>query len=100
VTPDDGLPPATEEIDVELPRQPANEKPYDPEPRRERMRGALASGLVLILAAVAAAAWITIWARLATEAEVKDLLGVMLPPVVALVGSAIGFYFGGKPPGK
>ena len=89
-------PEGPQEVDVELPGQPPSEKPYDPEPRRERMRGYLASALVVILATIAVAAWLSLWLGLATEPEVKDLLGVMLPPVVALVGSAIGFYFGGK----
>jgi hypothetical protein len=39
-------------------------------------------------------------AGVVAEPEIKDLLGVILPPVVALVGSALGFYFGGKPTGK
>ena len=34
--------------------------------------------------------------RWATEPEIKDLLVVILTPVVALTGSAVGFYFGGK----
>jgi hypothetical protein len=53
-----------------------------------------------LLGAIAAAAWITLWLHLATESEIKDLLGIVLPPVVALVGSALGFYFGGKPAAK
>lgn len=84
-----------QELDVELPTRPV-EKKWDPEPSREKLRGILAGSLVAILAAVIAAAWWTIWQRFATPEEVKDFLAVVLSPVVALVGSAIGFYFGGK----
>lgn len=87
--------PASYELDVELPGQP-DEKPWDPEPAREKLRGYLASGLVIMLGLVIGAAWLTLWFRVAPEPEIKDLLGVVLTPVVALVGSALGFYFGGK----
>jgi hypothetical protein len=85
-----------EEIDLALPDRPTRERPYDPEPSRDKVRGYLAVALIVLLAAVVVAAWASIWFGLVTEPEVKDLLGVMLPPVVALVGSALGFYFGGK----
>ena len=39
---------APPEIDVALPDKPATEKRYDPEPGRDRVRGYLASGLVII----------------------------------------------------
>jgi hypothetical protein len=87
------------ELDVELPRQPA-EKPWDPEPAREKLRGYLAGGLVLLLAGIVVAAWLALWGDIATEPEIKDLLGVVMTPVVALVGSAVGFYFGGKSSAK
>ena len=85
---------------VDLPSKPAKEVPYDPEPDRDRVRGWLALALVVLLIAVILAAWATLWTGVVTEPEIKDLLGVILPPVVALVGSALGFYFGGKPTGK
>jgi hypothetical protein len=87
--------PTIEEVDVDLPTRPV-EKPWDPEPARERLRGALAAILLVLLAAVIGLAWLALWADIATEPEIKDLLSVMLTPVVALVGSALGFYFGGK----
>jgi len=86
--------------DVSLPEKGTKEKPYDPEPNRDKVRGYLAGGLVILLVAVIVAAWLTFIYTNETEADIKDLLGVILPPVVALVGSALGFYFGGKPTGK
>lgn len=101
MSPPDGpeVEPAIEELDVELPKQPT-EKPWDPEPGREKLRGYLATGLVLLLAGVIGAAWLTLWLGISSAPEIKDLLGVLLPPVVALVGSAVGFYFGGKASAK
>lgn len=87
------------ELDVELPGQPL-EKRWDPEPAREKLRGYIAGGLVLLLAGIVAAAWLALWSDVATEPEIKDLLGVVMTPVVALVGSALGFYFGGKSSAK
>lgn len=89
-----------EEVDVSLPAKPTREVPYDPEPNRDKVRGYLAGGLVALLVAVVVAAWVTLWVGAVTEPEIKDILGVILSPVVALVGSALGFYFGGKPTGK
>jgi heme A synthase len=89
-----------EEVDVSLPAKAAREVPYNPEPNRDRVRGWLALALVVLLVAVIVAAWVTLWAGAVSEPEIKDLLGVLLPPVVALVGSALGFYFGGKSTGK
>ena len=55
---------------------------------------------MVLLAAIIGAAWLALWFEVATEPEIKDLLGVVLTPVVALVGSALGFYFGGKSSGS
>lgn len=87
------------ELDVELPSRP-DEKPWDPEPGRERLRGFLAAGLVLLLAFVVVAAWATLWLHVASQAETKDLLIAMMTPVIALVGPVVGFYFGGKSSSK
>lgn len=86
--------------DVDLPAKRTKEVPYDPEPNRDKVRGYLALSLVVLLVAVIIAGWVTLWTGVVKEPEIKDLLGVILPPVVALVGSALGFYFGGKPTGK
>lgn len=61
------------------------------ESRREWTRAALAGGLMTLLAAVILIILLT---RPAQEA--KDLLGVVIAPLVGLVGAATGFYYGGK----
>ena len=87
--------PSDETFDVEdLPSPEV--KPYDPEPQREKLRGYLAGGLVLLLAVIVLLAFGTMWSKWASEAEIKDLLSTIFPPLVALAGTAIGFYFGGR----
>lgn len=68
---------------------------YDPEPQREELRGILAVALVAILAAIVGLSFIAIWWDWATPEEVRELLSALFPPLVALAGTALGFYFGG-----
>jgi len=66
---------------------------------REGTRGRIALILIGLLAAVVVAALGLIYLRAmgynVATAEVKEVLTTLLPPIVALVGSATGFYFGG-----
>jgi hypothetical protein len=69
-------------------------KYYDPMKDREKMRGKIALVLVAILGIVVVGSLVA----LSFGAEIstlKELLGFILGPVVALVGSVTGFYFGG-----
>ncbi len=72
------------------------ERPYDPEPGWDKVRAALALSLVAILAATVGLSYLLMFLKLALVADVKELLGAVFPPLVALTGSALGFYFGGK----
>jgi hypothetical protein len=69
--------------------------PYDPEPRRERVRGWLAAALVGLVAFEVVAAFLAL-ALGAETANIRSLLEVLFAPSVALAGSATGFYFAGK----
>ncbi len=61
---------------------------------RENVRGVIAKWLVLLLAAlVTIPFWFVAW-RSDQSDNVLAILQVVLGPVVALVGSATGFYFG------
>ena len=67
---------------------------WNPGEIRENVRGVIAKWLVLILAAlVTIPFWFVAW-RSDQSDEVLAILQVVLGPVVALVGSATGFYFG------
>ena len=66
---------------------------FDAEPGRERVRGRVAGALVLLLSTLTLIALIAVVAGVAA-ADVRSIIELVLPPVVALCGSAIGFYFG------
>jgi hypothetical protein len=70
-------------------------RPYDPEPRREETRSRLAIALVALLFLVATLLIVFTAAALLSIEEAKDLAATVLSPVVAVTGTALGFYFGG-----
>jgi H+/Cl- antiporter ClcA len=81
-----------------------SETPYDPGPQRERLRGWLAVWLTLLLFIVIILAFVSYWtldpaSDQPGHKQVKDileLLQVLFGPLATLVGTVIGFYFGGK----
>jgi len=66
--------------------------PYDPSKDREKVRGRLAAGLVGLLAILTVSALGGVLAGASAD-DIKAILEVAVPPVVALCGSAIGFYY-------
>ncbi len=60
------------------------------------MRGVLALGLVIVLAGIVGGALLLVALGSVSVADMKGLLESVLPPVVALTGTAVGFYFGGR----
>jgi len=78
------------------PPSPAVGAVWNPEPARERIRGAVAVGLIVLLGVIAIASF----ALLATDTlsldEVEGLLTALFSPLLALTGTALGFYFGGQ----
>jgi hypothetical protein len=106
--PDPSIPaPAeTAELDAEQGRPSAPDKlpkgpqlvTYDPAQDREKARGLMAQALILILGTIVLFTFVTLWwsGPYVKPADLKDLLAVLLGPIAALVGSATGFYFGGK----
>lgn len=71
-------------------------RPYDPTRHREWVRGLLAGGLAVVFGIVVLGSLGAVVVRGAQVEAVTSLLEVILPPVVALTGTAIGFYFGGQ----
>jgi len=69
---------------------------YDPEPRRELLRGVLAASLVGLIFTVVLGSFLSIALHWADAADLRQILDVLFPPVIALCGTALGFYFGGK----
>jgi hypothetical protein len=79
---------------------------FDIGKEREKKRGLIALVLVFVLVGVvlitfelfclAITAHMILGRTVVSVAEIRELLSVLLPPIVALVGSVVGFYFGGK----
>ena len=61
---------------------------------RERVRGVLAIFLLSLLGLVILSLLVAAIADWLTTTEVKDLLEPLITPLVALTGTALGFYFG------
>ena len=70
------------------------ERPYDPSPERERVRGYIAIGLTAAVIAFAALVTVLVACNLLSVDEVEKL-ELYFTPLVALSGTALGFYFGG-----
>lgn len=66
----------------------------DVDENRERMRGRLALALILLLGAVVLLALLGLLSGKIAVRDLKELL-IFLGPLVALVSTAVGFYFGG-----
>lgn len=75
---------------------PPKTEPSKIDEAQEKTRGWIALALVGILLLIVVASFLSLWLTSLKVADVKGLLEVILAPVVALVGSATGFYFGGK----
>lgn len=67
--------------------------------RREGMRGILAGALVAILAVTTLLGFASVGFDWASPEEARELLAILLTPIVGLVGAATGFYFGGNAEG-
>jgi hypothetical protein len=66
---------------------------YDPAEDREKVRGRIAGGLVALLAVLTLVPTAAVIFGTSAD-DLKTILEVVLPPVVALCGSALGFYYG------
>ena len=56
--------------------------------------------LVGILAFVVVVSMVAVWTNSKNEAAIEALLKVILSPIIGLVGSVVGFYFGAKASGS
>lgn len=69
---------------------------YDPAEDREHARMNLAYGLLALLAFVVVGLIAGVFLDLISVAGTKDLTGSILGPLIALVGTVTGFYFGAR----
>ena len=66
------------------------------EEQREDVRRGLAYALVALFGAVLLVSLVAVVTGWADVDDVKSILEVLVPPLVALTGSALGFYFAGE----
>ena len=69
---------------------------YNPAEDRETARRRLSYGLLALLWVIVGALLIADFANWVELGEAKDLATAILAPIVVLVGTALGFYFGGN----
>lgn len=69
---------------------------YDPTERRENFRGTIALGLIALMAVTVFVSLLLIWIHPDRSKELHDLLALVFGPLVALVGTATGYYFGSQ----
>lgn len=82
-----------------IPISPTPEPPtaafeYDPEPRRDWVRAAITISLITAFLGVIAFALGSTFASVEVYTRTRDLLDKLLPALLGLMGSALGFYFG------
>ena len=69
---------------------------YNPEKQRDFVRTLTTFGFILVFAlTIIAALYVVIWHG-TSWSQTKELLELLLPAETALIGSAVGFYFGSK----
>ncbi len=69
---------------------------YDPRRDREKVRGRIAVLLLALLAGTILGIFLLLWLGTIDVPGAKELLAVLVSPLVGLVGAATGFYYGGK----
>ena len=67
---------------------------FDPEPRREQMRGWLAVGSFVLLLITVSTIVLVVALGLRSWQEMEGVAASILPSVLSVVGSTVGFYFG------
>ncbi|HEX2088529.1 MAG TPA: hypothetical protein VHI54_01155 [Actinomycetota bacterium] len=74
----------------------ASQVPAPPYGRRRSSGGVVAIVVLLLLAAVIATAFVLVANRQITMADMRTLLELILGPLFALAGAALGFYFANR----
>lgn len=69
---------------------------YNPDPSREHARGRLAAGSFLLLVVVVSVVLLTVALGGRTWQEMQGVAASVLPAVLGVVSSTLGFYFGAR----
>ena len=69
---------------------------YDPSQDREKVRGWIAISLIILLIALIAMLFLAILTSVVTVGDLDKIVATVLTPIMGIVGTVIGFYFGEK----
>lgn len=69
---------------------------YDPARDREKVRGRIAMALIVLLIALISLLFLAILASVVQVADLDKIVATVLTPIMGIVGTVIGFYFGEK----
>jgi hypothetical protein len=72
------------------------EQAYNPEPAREKVRGAIAIALIALLIGLITVLFICVLAGVVLIADLDKIAATILTPIMGIVGTVLGFYYGTK----
>jgi len=72
------------------------ELPEDIEEGREQARELIAKVLIGTLVAIVVGSFGTIWFKLAPMSDLKILLEIVFTPMIGVIGTILGFYYGAR----
>lgn len=70
--------------------------PYDPSQDREKVRGWIAIALIALLIGLITLLFIAILWKVVQVGDLDKIVATVLTPIMGIVGTVIGFYFGEK----
>ena len=73
-----------------------NATAYDPAQDREKVRGRIAMALIVLLIALVSLLFLAILVSVVKVADLDKIVATILTPIMGIVGTVIGFYFGEK----
>jgi hypothetical protein len=71
-------------------------EPFNLDKKQEEVRGLIAQGLVVLLAVIILFAFISLWIFSNGFNDLEKLMSIIFSPVIALAGTATGYYLGGN----
>lgn len=88
------------DFDRKLVATPPTLEPFNLTKEQERVRGRIAEGLLMMLGILLLFAFVTLWVYGGTFADLEKLMTIIFAPLITLVGTATGYYFGNKSAGS
>jgi len=70
--------------------------PEEIELDREEARELIAKVLIATLVAIVVGSFATLWFKLAPMTDLKMLLEIVFTPIIGVIGTILGFYYGAR----